>query len=396
MSPKKVTRYRRTNQEIELATQLDEAIKTGNENDAYRLRAEIKAIEARRRIELGLNDDDAIEAHDDDSAIGNDSATEKLGGVEFETIETDDSARNEKFDIDAVALQVSQRVTKTVMNTVLDELDSRTKNILDHVKAATQVKAVIAAIRVNDGDVKKLKNAAHPNLVELISVIKAGLQPLLVGPSGCGKTYVAEQVSEALKLEFGHLCFSAGVSETWLYGRQTPNGFIEGDFSRLYRDGGVFLADEIDAADSNLLLTLNTALANGHLYNPISGQRIERNENFVFIGGANTFGKGGNNVYTGRNRLDGATLNRFTVIRVGYIPEVEAVLCPNTEIREKLQSLRVELDKRGASEIISYRDFEKASSLLALQWSQKKILDTLTASWPETLRNELGIREVKS
>lgn len=382
-------RYRRTNKEIELANALKAAEAAGNTDEVYRLSAEIKAIEARRRIELGLSDDDTIQA-DDDTTDSNDV------GVKFETLETDDSKVNDVFNVDAVALQVSQRVTKTVMGTVLDELDARTKNILDHVKAATQVKSVIAAIRINDGDVKKLKTAAHPSLIELISVIKAGLTPLLVGPAGCGKTYVAEQVSEALGLEFGHLCFSAGVSETWLYGRQTPNGFIEGDFSKLYRDGGVFLADEIDAADSNLLLSLNTALANGHMYNPISGQRIERHEKFVFIGGANTFGKGANAVYTGRNRLDGATLNRFTVIRVNYVKEVEAALCPNTDLREKLQSMRRDLSKRGASEIISYRDFEKASALHALNWSQEKIIDTLTAAWPEPLRAEFGIAEVKS
>lgn len=32
-----------------------------------------------------------------------------------------------------------------------------------------------------------------------------------------------------------------------------------------YEEGGVFLLDEVDAADANVLLVINQALANGHL-----------------------------------------------------------------------------------------------------------------------------------
>ena len=248
---------------------------------------------------------------------------------------------------------------------------------------------MVAAIRFNDGELQKLKSEAHPDLVEVLSIIRVGEQPMLVGPSGCGKTFLAEQAAHALKLEYGHLCFSAGVSETWLYGRQTPNGFIEADFARLYKHGGLFFADELDAADANLLVSLNTALANGHMYNPISGERVTRNPNFVFLAAANTFGKGGNGVYTGRNRLDGATLERVINVKVGYHATVELMLCPNKEMRETLQQLRRDVEKRGASEIVSYRAFIKATKLLGLSWSKSKILDTLTASWPETLRKEL-------
>jgi hypothetical protein len=156
---------------------------------------------------------------------------------------------------------------------------------------------------------RKLSKPANPLLGRLLVEVKLGHYPMLVGPAGCGKTIAAEQVAEALGRQFGHICFTAGASETWLFGRQTPNGFIEGEFSRIYREGGVFLFDEIDAADANLLMAINTALANGHLKNPISGETIQRHKDFVGIAAANTVGKGGNAQYTGRN---GWTLPRWT------------------------------------------------------------------------------------
>lgn len=372
-------RYRRTVREIELEQQIQALSKESTQDGI-----EVKTLE-----------EDIQAVRDDATAELNEAIEQAKGqnGIEFEPIEVfeDKTIKTESppINADALAIKVTQQVTKTVLDAVYGELETRTQNILNQVKQATQTKAVVAAIRFNGGDIQKLKREAHPQLVDVLALIKAGLQPLLVGPSGCGKTYLAEQVSEALKLDFGHLCFSAGVSETWLYGRQTPNGFIEGDFARLYREGGVFLADEIDAADSNLLLSLNTALANGHLYNPISGQRVTRHKDFVFVAGANTFGKGGNAQYTGRNRLDAATLNRFTIVEVGYEASVEKKLCPDQEIRERLQSLRKDLTKRGANEVLSYRDFEKATAMKALGWDLNRIIETLTASWPDALKKEL-------
>jgi cobaltochelatase CobS len=308
-----------------------------------------------------------------------------------QTIQINSESENENIQqqINAATHKVTTQVTKQVLTTVLDVLEERSNEILAHVNRVAKPREVAIAVKVGDAELKKLKQTAHPNLAEVLSFLSIGLSPLLVGPAGCGKTFLGEQAAEALSVNYGHLCFSAGVSETWLFGRQTPKGFVEGEFSKLYKNGGLFLADEMDAADANLLLTINTALANGKMYNPISGESIERHKDFHFVGTANTFGKGGNNVYTGRSRLDAATLDRFTVIEVDYMKEVEDTICPHDELASWLRSCRDIIKTKGSQEVISYRAFDKAYKLHVIGFTKEKIGEILFASFPESTINAL-------
>lgn len=241
----------------------------------------------------------------------------------------------------------------------------------------------------------KLSKPATEYLPRLLINARLGLNTLLVGPAGCGKTIAAAQVAEALGLEFGHACLTAGASETWLFGRQTPNGFVEGTFSKLYREGGVFLADEMDAADPNLLLAINTALANGTMYNPISGVIVPRGEKFVFVAAANTVGKGGDGVYTGRNRLDAATLDRFVLIAIDYNSEIEERVCPDQELRERLQTARTKLREMKSQEIVSTRALERSYLLKQAGVTMYEIMTSLTLGWPEEIVRQAGLEEDK-
>lgn len=117
------------------------------------------------------------------------------------------------------------------------------------------------------------------------------------------------------------------MSEAHLLGRMLFDGeYVESDFVRLYENGGVFLFDEIDAADANTLLVINSALANGYMSVPNrkEKQRAERHENFICIVAGNTWGKGSVE-YAGRNRLDSAFMDRFTVakLEIDYDTDLE-------------------------------------------------------------------------
>lgn len=276
-----------------------------------------------------------------------------------------------------------QSVTKMAIDQTLSYAASRSQEIIDNTikELDKRVKPQVLEIKIYDQPIKKLSSNAVPFLGRMITNSKLGLNTLLVGPAGCGKTFAAGQLAEALDLQFGHLCLTAGASETWLFGRQTPNGFIEGVFSKLYKNGGVFLADEFDAADPNLLLSINTALANGQMYNPISGEEIKRHESFVFIAACNTFGKGGNHVYTGRNRLDAATLDRFITLQVDYNEAVEESICPDNEIRLTLQHARNQLRNMQSDEIISTRALQAAYKQNQAGVAFPDIIRSITLSW---------------
>jgi cobaltochelatase CobS len=73
-----------------------------------------------------------------------------------------------------------------------------------------------------------------------------------------------------------------------------------------------------------MLLVLNNALAGNKLYNSANGQVYDRSENFCAFSTANTFGTGANRDYTGREKLDAATIDRWRMGRV-YLPLDETV-----------------------------------------------------------------------
>jgi cobaltochelatase CobS len=94
------------------------------------------------------------------------------------------------------------------------------------------------------------------------------------------------------------------------------SGYKSRPFCDIYEGGGVFSFEEIDAADPNMTIVVNNALAGDHFFNPASGRAIYRSPDFVAIATANTYGMGANREYTGRERLDAAFLDRFRMGRV--------------------------------------------------------------------------------
>lgn len=159
-------------------------------------------------------------------------------------------------------------------------------------------------------------------------LVASGVMALMVGPAGAGKGVLARQVADSLGLPFAVVPLTEGASVSWLLGRHTPTGFIEPAHLKLYRDGGVFLYDELDAADPNMLLVVNEALSNGTLENPLTGETIQRSPSFVPMAAANTYGLGADAMYGGRNRLDGATLDRWRMgrVEVEYDRDVERAI----------------------------------------------------------------------
>jgi MoxR-like ATPase len=165
----------------------------------------------------------------------------------------------------------------------------------------------------------------------------------MVGPAGSGKTTLAKDLAKALGRSFAFISLSAGVTETHLFGRMLPQAdgtfaYVESPFVRVYRNGGVFLFDELDAADSNVMVSVNAALANGVLCNPVTGEIIHRHESCLILAAANTFGRGGDHMYVGRNALDAATLDRFVLctLSVGYDTDLEMDLARS--ILEQVQA----------------------------------------------------------
>jgi MoxR-like ATPase len=248
-----------------------------------------------------------------------------------------------------------------------------------------------------DQTVRTLPGKPHAKFARALRLAAARCNVLLVGPAGCGKTHLAAQVAEALGLPFACISSSAGMSEGQLLGRLVPTGeggrfeYLRSDFVKCFEEGGVFLFDEIDAADSNTLLVLNAALANGHLALPNRPNKPSaiKHPDFVCIAAANTFGTGADRQYVGRNQLDESTLDRFRIgqIELDYDPDIEAALCPDETLRSRLLCLRQKVRESKVRRVVSMRFLRDAYVMLQAGDTIEDIDEALFAGWT---RDELN------
>lgn len=155
-------------------------------------------------------------------------------------------------------------------------------------------------------------------------VLKAGLPVFFVGESGTGKTECAEWLAEMDDKEL-HTCVGSGDvagNSLWvkrdLVSVKGKKGTVTKD-----RPGPAMLAatrgeylflDECDGFDANALLPLNSLLNGNRKFSIPNFGKVTVHESCRIIAAANTNGRSLDRTYAGRNRLDGAFLNRFAVV----------------------------------------------------------------------------------
>lgn len=285
-----------------------------------------------------------------------------------------------------------------------DDLKTRLhKTLLEYLDAYSgNGKEPADVTRVQVGDLPEVKVAGkvHGEFDWVCKLAQARLNIYLVGPTGCGKTHLAKQVADALGLKFSSISCSGGLSEAQLYGRLLP---MQGDgswqyvtttFVERYTTGGVFLFDEIDAADENTLISINAAISNGYFDIPNRPwePRAIRHKDFICIAAANTFGTGADRMYCGRNALDGATLDRFRMgtVDLDYDESIEKALCPDKELLKKLHEVRKCIRNHKMPKHMSTRFIQDAYKMKAVGATTVRILKSYLSDWKKDELKKLG------
>lgn len=285
-------------------------------------------------------------------------------------------------------------------------LETRASEIASRVAAEAVAAAKNGLVKidytVNDKPFAHVEGTHHKAMDAVLLRVRAGLKNiLLVGPAGCGKTQLAQDIAKAVGREFACVSCTAGMSESALTGRNIPNlqtgktEFQGTDFVRLYENGGVFLLDEFDAGDPNVMLVINSALANGHMSVPnrADNQTAKRHPDFVLIAAANTWGNGASRMYVGRNQLDASTMSRFAgaVIEVDYDRELEAQLVTDNKLRAAVWHMRDKVNELKLRQVMGTRELISAARLLAAGMAHSDIYRALTVSWTPDERSKVGV-----
>lgn len=168
----------------------------------------------------------------------------------------------------------------------------------------------ITMIQVNQQEPVQVAGRTHKQFQEVVSAMGARVHLYLTGSPGTGKTFVVEQAAEALGLSFYSIQCHAQMPASQVWGYFNATGECVGTlFRQAFEDGGVFLFDEIDNGNSNVLASMNAALANGVCAFPDG--MVKKHPDFIVVAAGNTYGTGPDAMFVGRNALDAATLDRF-------------------------------------------------------------------------------------
>jgi SpoVK/Ycf46/Vps4 family AAA+-type ATPase len=204
--------------------------------------------------------------------------------------------------------QISEDVLKSVTAKIDRRVAQKVKKLEEAVNQSRPIHIVY-----DDFVSPTLDGIQHKNFEHLIRVVHANTPVMLVGPAGTGKSHAAEQVANAMGLDFYAMSVGAQTSKSDIIGyMDAMQNYVRTVFRNAYEHGGLFLLDEIDAGNSNVLIQLNAALANNYMSFPDG--MIRRHDKFRMVASANTFGLGASRQYVGRNQLDAATLDRFVVL----------------------------------------------------------------------------------
>ena len=205
---------------------------------------------------------------------------------------------------------------------------------------------------------------AHEKFEDVLKAVSARLNVFLVGEAGSGKTTAGVKVAEALGLEFASMSVSGETSIIDFFGYKDANGNVNTtEFERFYTCGGVFLIDEFDAGNPNVLAVINQALANGSCM--FAGGMKNRHDDFVCMASGNTVGHGATSEYIGRNRIDGATLDRFVQIEFNIDESLEMAICSNRDWCKMVQDIRANARAKEVRAIITPRATLYGEKLLA-------------------------------
>jgi MoxR-like ATPase len=297
-------------------------------------------------------------------------------------------------------------------------------------KAQKESRSIEVHLKDPQGNTKKVTEGVfHRVFSDVLQLATNRRNIFLYGPTGCGKNHLCEQLAEALDLRFGFVSCTSGMSEGQVSARLLPTvpnipeimeayqdltkqkvpatvaatiacsksqGFspILSEFADFYENGGVFLLDEIDGADPNVLLVINAALAGKRMALPNRPDKpyADRHPDFICVAAANTLGTGADRTYSGRNQLDAAFLDRFQIGKVlmDYDERIDATLCPDAELRERLQRYRAAIQANRLERALSSRFMQDAYLMRTeAEWTPERIDEALFQGWREDERNKV-------
>lgn len=265
--------------------------------------------------------------------------------------------------------------TETSFIAKLDGLKTQLNGKLDEITQIIEGKPLQVTMGTIENPTKEI---VHKEFLTVLNILKSQKRNpkniMLVGEAGSGKTHLASCVANAFGLKFYPMSVGLQTTKSDLLGFINAHGqYVTSPIREAFEKGGVLLLDEFDSAHAGVVTIINSLLANGHCSFPDG--IIQKNDNFICLVACNTYGHGANIDYVGRNRLDGATLDRFITVHVGYDSKLEEMLTCNNAWISIINKIRKNIEKNGIKMIVSPRASMNGADLLDAGFKIEDVID---------------------
>lgn len=252
------------------------------------------------------------------------------------------------------------------------EVESLKKQIEEAKKVGTG--SVINVVVDGKKTTTKTEQVLDPNFENILKLVAAHENVYLYGPAGSGKNTIAEQIADALGVDFYYQ--NTLVTKFDVSGYKNAQGeYEETPFYKAWKNGGLFFADELDNSTAEAIIALNAALANGYYTFPNSGEKVAKNPNFFCIAAGNTNGQGATEEYCGRYMMDESSRDRFAFIEIDYNKKVEEGICGgHLDILEFVRDLRSVTKSLHIKLVCGYRAISRLAKFYDM--STKFVLDS--------------------
>lgn len=257
-------------------------------------------------------------------------------------------------------------------NVVNSLIDSRIQALAPTLKTAGAAAEITVHSVTGAHTVTGLKHEMFNTVLQLVANDRAlKRSPYLVGPAGTGKNVLCRQVAEALGLEFYYT--NCVTDEYKLIGYMDANGnYHPTPFYEAFKNGGLFMLDEIDGSCQDALINLNGALSDYEFTFP-NGEKIKAADTFHAIAAGNTTGRGADIQYTGRAQQDAAALDRFIFPVIDYSPAIEESLTDDTALLDYCRAFRKACKRAAIPAVMSYRGISALAGCLQFMTAEQAL-----------------------
>jgi cobaltochelatase CobS len=296
------------------------------------------------------------------------------------SVPTGDKVANAVRDVIQDALRsvgVDENAVKQLIESALVDERSHVRELL------RDVRPLVTNVVLPTGETRPVTGLTHEIFPKVLRAVACGEHVWMTGSAGVGKSKIARQVAESLGVAFSAEPFNSQSSKADIKGYKaiSDNLYQSTGFRDRYEHGGVFLMDEIDASNPNILTVLNDALSNDSMSFPDG--MVQRHPQFVAIAAANTWGNGATAEYVGRAPIDGATIDRFTMMHVKIDERLETELVRGTGLDMEhgstwlniVRTARRNVDTHGLKVIVSPRASIGGAKLLAGGFTWQDAID---------------------